>query len=53
MPVDAVTCFKAAVDIVVSVIGQNVKDGKIVLNPAIVKYLKQKGIYTESEEKTQ
>jgi hypothetical protein len=45
LPVDAVKSFEAAVLLVVSVIGQNIKDGKLVMNPALVRYLEQKGTY--------
>ena len=38
---DAVGVFKAAVAVVTEIIGQDVHDGKIVLNPAIVKYLER------------
>ena len=36
--------------IVVKAIGQEITDGKIKLNPAIIKYLKQHGVYSESEK---
>jgi hypothetical protein len=42
---DAVTCYHAAVGLVVSVIGQDVKDGAIILNPRLVKYLERQGMY--------
>ncbi len=42
---DAVTCYHAAVGLVVTVIGQDVKDGAISLNPRLVKYLARQGMY--------
>lgn len=50
LPLDAIKSFEAAVLVVVSAIGQNIKDGKIVMNPAIVSYLEQKGIYKGEED---
>ena len=44
-PGDAVKCFHAAVSLVVSAIGQDVKDGKIMLNPSFAAYLERKGLY--------
>lgn len=49
LPQDAIETYNAAILIVVFVIGQNVKDGKIILNPSLVNYLAQKGIYEDSE----
>ena len=49
LPPDSMETFFAATSIAVSVIGQNIKDGKIILNPSIVKYLQQKGVYKDSE----
>ncbi len=45
LPGDAIASFQAAVQIAVSAIGQNVKDGKLVLNPALVKYLERAGMF--------
>ena len=50
LPVDAVNSFQAAVHLVVAVIGQNIKDGKLILNPALVSYLKRKGMYKGEED---
>ena len=47
---DAVICYEAAVSIVVSVIGQNIKDGKIILNPSIMKYLQKHGQVRDMDE---
>ena len=44
LPKDAVEVFKAAVSIVVKTIGQDVRDGAIVLNPTLLKYLEKQGI---------
>lgn len=46
---DAREVFDSAVKIVVKIIGQNAKDGVILLNPDLIKYLEQKGIM-ETEE---
>jgi hypothetical protein len=46
---DAVTVFKAAVRLVVRVIGQDIQDGKIVLNAALTKYLERTGVYQPVE----
>jgi hypothetical protein len=42
---DAVACFHAAIGLVVTAIGQDLKDGAIVLNPRLVKYLQRQGMY--------
>jgi len=47
---DAVACFHAAVGLVIAAIGQDVKDGAIVLNPRLVKYLELEGIYEPPPE---
>jgi hypothetical protein len=49
LPVDAISSFEAGVLLVVSVIGQNIKDGKLILNQALVSYLDQKGTYKEED----
>jgi hypothetical protein len=50
LPEDAVACFHAAVGLVVAAIGQDVKDGAVVLNPKLVKYLERQGVYEPAEE---
>ncbi len=40
---DAITCYESALFVVVSVIGQKFSDGKIILNPSIMKYLEKHG----------
>jgi|APFre7841882630_1041343.scaffolds.fasta_scaffold05247_5 predicted membrane protein len=50
LPLDTIKSFEAAVVLVVSAIGQNIKDGKIVMNPTLVIYLKQKGTYRGEED---
>ena len=42
---DAVKCFRDATCLVVEAIGQDVKDGAILLNPKLLKYLQRKGVY--------
>lgn len=41
---DAVEVFNTAVTIVVKVIGQDLQDGRLILNPKLLKYLEDKGI---------
>lgn len=50
LPPDAVKAYYAAVALVVAVIGQDISDGKIVINQRLVKYLERKGIYAPREE---
>lgn len=45
LPNDAVKCFHAAASLVVGAIGQDVQDGKLVLNPRFALYLERKGLY--------
>ena len=52
LPMDAVACFHAGIGLVVAAIGQDVKDGAIVLNPRLVKYLQQQGMYEPPKEST-
>jgi hypothetical protein len=47
---DAREVFDAAVKIVLKVIGQNAKDGVILLNPDLIKYLEQKGVMETREQ---
>lgn len=49
---DAVACFHAGIGLVVAAIGQDIKDGAIVLNPRLVKYLQRQGIYEPPQEPT-
>jgi hypothetical protein len=46
---DAVVSFHAAMLLVTRTIGQDVDDGKILLNPAMVKYLERQGVYEPDE----
>ena len=48
---DAVACFHAGIGLVVAVIGQDFKDGAIVLNPKLVKYLERQGVYEPPSER--
>lgn len=50
LPLDAIKSFEAAVLLVVAAIGQNIKDGKLILNPALVSYLERKGTYKGEED---
>lgn len=47
---NAVEVFNATVKIVVEIIGQDIRDGKIILKPAMLNYLKKKGIARPNEE---
>jgi hypothetical protein len=47
LPGDAVATFQAAVRIVVKAIGQDINQGKIVLNPALAKYLERLGRFED------
>lgn len=46
---DAVACYQATLQVVISVIGQEIRDGKIALNPKLMDYLHHKGIVQDSE----
>jgi hypothetical protein len=46
---DAVSSFHAAMLLVTRVIGQELREGKILLNPAMEKYLERKGVYEPAE----
>lgn len=49
LPTDAVAVYKATVAIAIHAIGQDVRDGRIYLNHALVKYLEQAGVYDPEE----
>lgn len=50
LPIDAVKSFQAAVLLVVNVIGQNVKNGKLILNASLLDYLNRSGTFKAEEE---
>lgn len=50
LPADARACFTAAVHLVTTVIGQEVSDGWIKLNPKLVGYLERHGIMNPSPD---
>jgi len=50
LPKDAVRTFTSAAAVVVKAIGQDVREGKIYLNPPLVKYLERKGKYAPDED---
>jgi hypothetical protein len=50
LPDDALACFHAGIGLVVAAIGQDIKDGAIVLNPKLVKYLEKQGMYEPPRE---
>jgi hypothetical protein len=53
LPADAIEAFNSAILIAVTAIGQNIQDGKLILNPSLVKYLAKKGVYTSEDDKTE
>lgn len=51
LPKDAVDVYTATLSLIVQVIGQDTKDGRIYLNPSLVKHLDKRGIYEPENEK--
>ena len=49
LPGDAVKCFHAAISVVVAAIGQDIRDGKLILNPRLIPYLERSGLYEPKE----
>ena len=45
LPDDAVKCFHAAIRLVIKAIGQDFNDGRLVLNPALIRYLERTGMF--------
>ena len=50
LPRDAVQLFNSAAAVVVKAIGQDIREGKIYLNPTLITYLERKGVYTPDED---
>ena len=50
LPGDATKSYYAAVALVATTIGQDFRDGKIVINQPLVKYLERHGVYTPVDE---
>ena len=50
LPSDARAVYNSAVFLVVKAIGQEIRDGKLLINPALVKYLARTGAYEPSED---
>lgn len=50
LPTDAREVYQAAISLVVKVIGQEIRDGAISLNGALVKYLGQSGVFAPEQE---
>jgi hypothetical protein len=50
LPRDAIKSYHAAVALVATTIGQEFRDGKIVINQPLVKYLERQGVYHPREE---
>lgn len=52
LPRDSKACFHAAVALVTAIIGHDIKDGKMLLNPQLIKYLQKQGLCGPSEGDT-
>jgi hypothetical protein len=50
LPRDAIKSYHAAVALVATTIGQEFRDGKIVINQPLVEYLERRGVYKPREE---
>ncbi|MGO8757146.1 MAG: hypothetical protein ACLQG3_03385 [Terracidiphilus sp.] len=50
LPEDGIRCFHAAVALVVTLLGQDVQDGKLVMNPRLLHYLDQQQNPSESPQ---
>jgi len=50
LPGDAIKSYHAAVALVATTIGQEFREGKIVINQPLVKYLERQGVYQPREE---
>jgi hypothetical protein len=53
LPNDAVAVYDATVSLVIKVIGQDFQDGKLLLNPALVTYLRRAGVLQAKEAQGQ
>ena len=49
LSVDAVACYRDALKIVAFVLGQTIRNGKLVLAPKLTKYLRARGVLVASE----
>ena len=49
LSLDAVACYRDALNIVVFLLGQTIRDGKLVLDPKLSKYLRAQGVFAASE----
>jgi hypothetical protein len=50
LPSDAIAAFRAATELFVRIIGQDIDKGTLVLRPGVVKYLERRGQFRSSEE---
>jgi hypothetical protein len=50
LPTDAKEVFNSAIEIMLGIFSQDVRDGKIILHPALIKYLKQRDIVDKQIE---
>lgn len=50
LPGDAVAVYNSTIKVVIRAIGQNFSEGKVVLNPPLVKYLEKTGVYEPEKE---
>jgi hypothetical protein len=53
LPKDAAAVYDATVGLVVKVIGQDFRNGKLLLNPALVTYLRRAGVLKAREAQSQ
>ena len=49
---DAVDCYRDMLRIVAFVLGQNIRDGKLLLDPKLTKYLRAQGVFVASDAET-
>jgi hypothetical protein len=53
LPGDAIKSYHAAVALVATTLGQDFRDGKVVINQPLVKYLERHGVYKPTDESSQ
>ena len=46
---DAVDCYLDVLRIVAFVLGQDIRDGKLLLDPKLIRYLRAQGVFVSSE----
>ena len=50
LSIDAEKCFRAATRLVVLAMGLDLQDGKIVVNPRLLNYLQDEGVYEPDQD---